>query len=159
VSEKLLIDSPPAVEAHHRSLRLRTFLLILVMVVANPLGNVLLGKGMKHVGGIAVWPVASLIHTGLTIFTTPWIWLGICSLLTFFVSYMLVLSWADYTFVQPLASVAYGVTALFGYLLLGERVTPMRWMGIAIICLGVFIVGQTAPRTTEVKPAEQNQLA
>jgi drug/metabolite transporter (DMT)-like permease len=125
------------------------------MIVANPLGNVLLGMGMRHVSSVAIWPISALVHTGATIFTTPWIWLGISSLITFFASYMLVLSWADYTFVQPLSSVAYGVTAMFGYLMLGERVSPLRWAGITILCLGVFIVGRTAPRTTAGETEEQ----
>ena len=43
---------------------------------------------------------------------------------------------------------AYGVVALMGYFILGESISPIRWMGIAIICLGVFIVGRTNPRTT-----------
>jgi drug/metabolite transporter (DMT)-like permease len=129
-------------------LHLKTYLLITVMVIAGPLGNVLLGKGMKHIGEPAVWPPLQLLHTGLSIFTSASIWLGIGSLTTFFVAYMLVLSWADYSFVQPASSLAYGMVALLGYLMLGERVSPLRWAGIAVICLGVFVVGRTNPRTT-----------
>ena len=77
------------------------------------------------------------------------VWLGIGSLFAFFLAYILVLSWADYSFVQPASSVAYGVVALLGYLVLRETITPTRWAGIIIICAGVFIVGQTPPRTTE----------
>jgi uncharacterized membrane protein len=128
---------------------LKTYLLILVMIIAGPLGNVLLGKGMKHMGELSLWPLAHLVHTGLEIFTSPTIWMGIASLLCFFVAYMLVLSWADYSFVQPASSLAYGVVAILGYLMLGERVSPLRWAGIALICLGVFVVGRTSPRTTE----------
>jgi drug/metabolite transporter (DMT)-like permease len=133
----------------HKQLHLKTYFLIAVMVIAGPLGNVLLGKGMKHIGELAIWPPLQLLHTGLNIFTSGSIWLGIASLVTFFVAYMVVLSWADYSFVQPASSLAYGVVALLGYLMLGERVSPLRWAGIAIICLGVFVVGRTNPRTTE----------
>src|SRR5271155_5360546 len=132
-----------------KTLHLKTYLLIAVMVIAGPLGNVLLGKGMKHVGELAIWPPLQLLHTASTIFTSASIWLGIGSLIIFFVAYMLVLSWADYSFVQPASSLAYGIVALLGYLLLGERVSPLRWAGIAVICLGVFVVGRTNPRTTE----------
>jgi drug/metabolite transporter (DMT)-like permease len=132
-----------------KTLHIKTYLLIAVMVIAGPLGNVLLGKGMKRIGEPAIWPPMQLLHTASSIFTSVSIWLGIGSLIIFFVAYMLVLSWADYSFVQPASSLAYGIVALFGYLLLGERVSPLRWTGIAIICLGVFVVGRTNPRTTE----------
>src|ERR1700759_2962742 len=119
---------------------LKTFLLILVMVIAGPLGNVLLGKGMKQAGTLAIWPPVEALHTVQRVLTTGSIWLGIASLLTFFVANVLVLSWADYSYVQPASSAGYGVSALLGYLLLGEPVSPLRWLGIAIICFGVFIV-------------------
>ena len=132
-----------------KPLHLKIYLLIAVMVVAGPLGTILLGKGMKHRGELAIWPPLQLLHTGLNIFTSGSIWTGIALQITFFVAYMLVLSWADYSFVQPASSVAYGMVALLGYLILGERVSPLRWAGIAVICLGVFLVGRTNPRTTE----------
>jgi drug/metabolite transporter (DMT)-like permease len=132
-----------------RSLYFKTFLLILVMVIANPLGNVLLGKGMKQVGTLAVWPPTEALHTVLRVFTTGSIWLGVASLLTFFLANLLVLSWADYSYVQPASSVAYGVVALLGYFMLGEPVSSLHWLGIAIICLGVLVVGQTNPRSLE----------
>ncbi len=127
----------------------RTYPPIALMAIAGPLGNVLLGKGMKHIGSLAVWPVADLVQTGLKIFASGEIWLGIASLITFFVAYMLALSLADYSYVQPASSIAYGVVALLGHLMLGEQVSVLRWAGIAVICMGVFVVGRTAPKTTE----------
>jgi drug/metabolite transporter (DMT)-like permease len=122
--------------------------MIAVMVIAGPLGNVLLGKGMKQLGAAALWPPVAFWHTLPRILASGSIWLGIASLLAFFVANMLVLSWADYSFVQPASSLAYGVVALLGYLMLGEHVSLLRWAGIAVICLGVFVVGRTADATT-----------
>jgi len=133
----------------HKPLHLKTFAMILIMIIAGPLGNVLLGKGMKSVGSTAVASVSDLMHIISRAFTSQYVWLGIASLLTFFVANVLVLSWADYSFVQPASSMAYGVVALFSVFFLGEEVSPLRWIGIAIICAGVFIVGRTHPRTTE----------
>ena len=132
-----------------KPLHLKTFSLISVMVIAGPLGNVLLSKGMKQAGRLSLWPPAEALHTAVRVLGTGPIWLGIASLLTFFLANVLVLSWADYSYVQPASSVGYGVAALLGYLILGEPVSPLRWLGIGIICLGVFVVGQTSPRSLE----------
>jgi len=132
-----------------KPLQLKTFSLISVMVIAGPLGNVLLSKGMKQAGKLAVWPPTAALHTVANVLATGPIWLGIASLLTFFLANVLVLSWADYSYVQPASSVGYGVSALLGFWMLGEPVSPLRWVGIAIICLGVFVVGQTNPQSPE----------
>jgi len=134
-------------DSHHR-LHFKTFVMILIMIIAGPLGNVLLGKGMQSIDTTSIRSASGLLHVIGRVFTTSSIWLGVASLLTFFVANILVLSWADYSFVQPASSMAYGVVALFSVFLLGEAVSPLRWVGIAIICLGVFIVGRTHPHTT-----------
>ena len=130
-------------------LHLKTYLLILFMVLFAPLGNVLLSKGMKGIGSAKNWAPADVIQILFKILTSAYIWLGIASLFTFFIAYMLVLTWADYSYVQPASSFSYAVVALLSYFLLGEVVSPLRWAGIAVICAGVFIVGRTPPRTTE----------
>ncbi|HTQ62586.1 MAG TPA: EamA family transporter [Candidatus Solibacter sp.] len=132
-------------------LHFKTYCMILIMVVFGPLGNVLLGKGMKNMGSAVRWRLAELPHIFSSVFTSSYIWLGVASLLTFFVAYMLILSWADFSYVQPASSIAYLVVALLGYLYLGEKISPLHWAGIVVICLGVFVVGQTPPRTTEAR--------
>ena len=128
----------------------KTFLMILIMVVFGPIGNTMLGKGMKNVGSAIDWTPSGLPHVAVRIITSGYIWLGMFSLLTMLIAYMLILSWADYSFVQPASSAAYLVVALLGIFYLGEKITPLHWTGIGVICLGVFVVGNTPPRTTEV---------
>ena len=130
-------------------LHVKTIVLILLMVTFAPLGNVLLSKGMKSIGSAKEWAPGELGHIFVSIITSGYIWMGIACLLAFFVAYMLVLTWADYSYVQPASSFSYAVVALLGYFILHEHVPPMRWMGIAIVCVGVFIVGHTHPRSTE----------
>jgi len=132
-------------------LHFKTYCMILIMVIFAPLGNVLLGRGMKNIGTAAHLSPAQLPMIFYAILTSGYIWLGIASLLTFFVAYMLILSWADFSYVQPASSVALLVVALLGYFYLGERISALHWTGIVVICLGVFVVGNTPPRTTEVR--------
>jgi len=130
-------------------LHFKTYLLIFFMVIFGPLGNVLLGKGMKRIGAVSIGTPAEALNILSRVLTSGTIWLGIASLLIFFAANMLVLSWADYSYVQPASSAAYLMSALLAHFLLREAVTPLRWMGVLIICLGVLVVGHTSPRTTE----------
>lgn len=129
-------------------MQLKTIPLIFLSILLGPLGNVLLGKGMKGLDP----PVSSRLLGFLPLiyhaFFTPALWLGIACLLCFFLVHMLLLTWADYSYVQPATALAYASVAILSYLLLGEHVSPLRWSGIALICLGVLIVGRTHPNTT-----------
>ena len=127
----------------------KIYLLIVLMVILGPVGNVLLGKGMKRIGAATAWNPVELLHFLEMLSRSGVIWLGVACLMAFFAVYMLVLSWADYSYVQPASAMAYGMVALLGHFLLGEVVTPLRWAGVLIICLGVLVVGHTPPRTTE----------
>jgi len=121
------------------------------MVFFSSLGNVLLSKGMKQIGAVADYTPHALLLLLFKIFTTGTIWLGIGSLLVFFVSYLLVLSWADFSFVQPVAAIGYAVVAVLSYFLLGESISPTRWMGVLFICGGVALVSGTPHRTSEIE--------
>jgi|SRR5215467_521873 len=130
-------------------LHLKTYIFLLFVALFAPLGNVFLGKGMKTIGSARQWQPQELFHILVRVLTSGYIWIGIACLLASFVAYMLVLTWADFSYVQPASAFAYLVVAVLGLWLLGEKVNLLRWAGIAVICMGVFIVGHTHPRTTE----------
>ena len=134
----------------------KTYVLLALMVAAGSAGDVLLSKGMKQIGEVRDWSPAALWDVFLQVFTSPTIWLGIAGLLTFFVCYMLVLSWADLSYVLPASATSYVIVPLLGYFWLGETVKPLRWTGVAFICLGVALVGSTPHTTTRGSaPAEE----
>jgi drug/metabolite transporter (DMT)-like permease len=133
---------------HSRRLHLKTILFILLSVILAPLGNVLLGKGMKRVGSFKSVTAHNFLPFIERTFSSPWLWLGIACLVSFFVVQMLLLTWADYSYVQPASALSYAFVAILSYLLLGEVASPLRWTGIAVICAGVLIVGRTSPQST-----------
>ncbi len=130
-------------------LETKTYTLLASMVLFSSIGNVLLSKGMKQVGEIVDYSASGLSIVFLRIFMSGTIWLGVVSLLVFFVSYLLLLSWADFSFVQPVSSIGYAVVAVLSYFLLGEIISPIRWLGVLFICAGVALVSGTEPRTAE----------
>jgi uncharacterized membrane protein len=69
------------------------------------------------------------------------------------ISYMTVMSWADYSYVMPAGAFGYALLTLLAVVFLHEKVSLQRWAGVLFICVGVILVGQTKPRTTPKNPA------
>jgi drug/metabolite transporter (DMT)-like permease len=138
--------------SHTRRLQLKTIPMILISITLGPLGNVFLGKGMKTVGPVVSGRVHDIIPIVSRVLASGYIWLGISCLLGFFIAHMLLLTWADYSYVQPATSLSYLSISILSYLLLGERISPLRWIGVTVICLGVLLVGRTPPSTTGEPP-------
>jgi uncharacterized membrane protein len=115
-------------------------------------GDLLLKHGMTQIGAVELTSHGIARAFRLTV-TNATIWLAIFFLIGFMVSYMTVLSWADYSYVMPAGAFGYAVLTFLAVIFLHESVSPRRCVGVVLICVGVLLVGQTKPRTTEV-PAE-----
>src|SRR3954471_20069265 len=131
------------------SLTTRTLALTTLAVLLNAIGNVLLKIGMQRVGEITSFSAGALGAAAWQASATGMIWLGMAVLLLFFVCYLVLLSWADYSYIQPASAGGYAIVPLFGWLLAGEQVSPLRWSGVLLICVGVALVGRTCVRTAE----------
>ncbi|HEX5413311.1 MAG TPA: EamA family transporter [Terriglobia bacterium] len=131
-----------------KSQRGKTLILLAFMVTFGSSGDVLLSRGMKRLGEPQHWFLGSAIAFFARAFGSGTIWLAIALLMLFLVSYMLVLSWADFSYVSPASAIGYVLVALMGYFFLGEHVPPTRWIGVGLICVGVFVVGRTHPSTS-----------
>ena len=71
-------------------------------------------------------------------------------LILWLLSRMALLSWADLSYVLPVTSIGYVITAILGKYFFGEQITWQRWLGTLAIMLGMILVGLTAPNTTAV---------
>ena len=123
--------------------------MVLAMVVCANVGDLMLKRGMSQNGAVQLTG-AGVAHAFRLTVTNGTIWVGILFLTGFMVSYMTVLSWADYSYVMPAGAFGYALLTLMAVLFLHESVSPRRWVGVVLICVGVLLVGQTKPRTTEV---------
>ena len=104
-------------------------------------GDSMLSHGMKQAGSISIHHLEGVVLALLN----PWVACGILLLLAFFAAYMNALSWADLTYVLPATSLGYVLLALVAKFLLHEQVSPLRWLGIALISGGVgFVAGGPA---------------
>jgi len=130
---------------------LKTLVVLALAVLANGAGNLSLSYGMKAVGPPealtlpGVWEVV-----GSALASAPVIAGGLL-LLIFFALFLALLSWADLSYVLPMISTCFVVSALLGHLVLGERISLVRWAGIALVSAGVLLVGRTGPSSIASK--------
>ena len=131
----------------------KTLLVAVVAVLSNVLGNFALSQGMHQFGGMISVSAASLAGALLNL----WVAGGVCLLVVWMLSQLSLLSWADLSYVLPITSASYVLSALLGAIALHEYVSTVHWIGIAMIFLGVMLVGKTAPQTVAVRSAERGE--
>lgn len=120
--------------------RLTNRIFILVVVVTNTFGNILLAIGMKRMPDFYALPLFSYI----AILGKNWHVLGGTALLSIWMLGQLsMFTWADLTYVLPVTSSGYILTAILGKFLLGEQISFIRWIGITVIFVGVMLVSET----------------
>ena len=135
--------------SHEHRLRFKTLIMVLLMVVCANTGDLMLARGMKQIGHVQI-SVPGLRHALWMTIQNASIWIGICFLIGFTLCYMTAVSWADYSFVMPAGAFGYAIQTMLAIIVLHEVVSPKRWVGVTLICVGVLLVGQTKPNTTNV---------
>lgn len=111
-----------------------------IAVVLGAFGDICLSRGMKTVGGIehqTPWHALAFASTN------PFVIGGVLLLISFLMLYLASLSWEELSFVLPLTAADYVLVTLFAFILLGENVTYLRWMGSVLVAAGVVLVARS----------------
>jgi multidrug transporter EmrE-like cation transporter len=80
---------------------------------------------------------------GLALAIEPHILAGLACYVVSVVVWVIGLSKVPVSIAYPMLSIGYVVNAIAAYYLLGEQVTPLRFAGIGVIIVGVFIVARS----------------
>src|SRR5580693_5898298 len=123
--------------------RLKTRFFTALVVLSSLCGNFSLSWGMRQFGRLVSFSPMAYFRA----VCNPWVALGISLLILWLFSHMVLLSWADLSYVLPVTSIGYVLVALTGRFFLHETVSAMRWCGVVLIVAGVILVGRTAPST------------
>lgn len=114
--------------------------LLFLVVVSGTGGEICVTRAMKRVGEVTDFRPMAVVRVILRAMKVPWMWIGISMMALAFFSLLAVLSIENVSFVVPVTALNYAAGALGGKFFLGERVTPRRWAGVLIVCLGVTLV-------------------
>jgi uncharacterized membrane protein len=119
---------------------MRTALTLIVLVLAGTGGDIAVAHAMKRLGELHSFsPMVILRFLGRA-FREGWMWVGIAQLSLAFCSLLFLLSWEAVSFVVPAMALSYVTGAIGGKYFLGERLSPWRWAGIALVSVGVALV-------------------
>jgi drug/metabolite transporter (DMT)-like permease len=116
--------------------------LILFSVCVAAVAQLTLKHGMNQVvdsSGRVGFDMMSL----RAVATTSYVWLGLLLFGLSALIWLVVLSRTTLSFAYPFASLTYVLILLADRFLLDQRVTPLRYAGVAFIIVGIVLVSQT----------------
>ena len=96
-----------------------------------------MSRAMKTIGEVTDFRPHAIARVLGRAMKLPWIWIGITLMASGFFSLLGMLSLAKVSFVFPATALSYAVGTLGGKFFLGESVTPQRWSGVLLVCIGV----------------------
>ena len=117
---------------------------ILLTVAFTVAGQIVVKYGMLKVGPS---PAGPLVVTGCfiwTAFTNPWVISGMVFAVLASVTWTMAVSRSDLTFAYPFMALAIVLVLALSKTTLGETASLGRWIGVAIVCLGVFVVARSS---------------
>jgi uncharacterized membrane protein len=132
-----------------KPLLLKTRILTVIVVLTQVAGDYFLSYGLRQVGSLVGRSPLAFIAA----LTNAWVALGVGLLILWLFSHMVLLSWADLSYVLPVTSIGYVLVTLTGRFFLHETVSGMRWCGVVLIVIGVMLVGQGAPNSQHATDA------
>lgn len=121
----------------------KTLVLVLIATLLGGAGHVMLAKGMKTIGDLTEAPSSRVGGMVARTLTNPWVLFGVLLQASFFTMYLTLLSRADVSQILPMTAVDYIVVVFLAQVLLAEVVTPVRWLGVGLIVVGVTLVSRT----------------
>lgn len=127
-----------------RNVTLTTLLLLVFSDVLETWTQFCFKKGALSEIGFNVTGLSDAFIFLQGVFSSPFLWLGILSVMLTFIIWSTVLSRIDLSVAVPVASFSYILVPLTSIVFLGEQVSALRWLGILFILTGVIFVSISA---------------
>lgn len=116
-------------------------LFIALTIIWTVAGQLLVKKGMQEVGSAP--GQAGLLPAFLWRAVTHWkVVLGVACAVLATLCWMVALSRAQLSFAYPFMGAAVVLVLALSGLILGERVPLNRWVGVAIVVVGIFVASR-----------------
>ena len=114
---------------------------ILIAVTVGVSGQLMVKKGINVLGSLDF--SSRLFHTYTKIFLSPVVLLGSITYAASVFFWVYALTKVDLSFAYPFLGLSYVLILLCSWVFLGEYIPLIRWVGVLVICLGVFLVAKS----------------
>jgi drug/metabolite transporter (DMT)-like permease len=119
---------------------LKVLLILLFGLACESAGVILLKKGMMHIDGMNGYAIGEMLRLFKAGVTSPQILAGVFFEAVFFGCLMLLMTKTDISFLWPLTGLSFVFATFAAIWFLGERVSSVRWIGVAFIMIGAGFI-------------------
>jgi len=133
-----------------KRLTFRVFFLIILNDIVESVAQLLMKKGLL-LGSVGQVTFGNIGEGVLKSVSSPVLWLGIAIYAINFFIWILVLYKIDISIAMPVGSTCYILVPVMAVLFLHEAVSPLRWLGVLCIVLGIHFVAQGGPSAAEAR--------
>jgi drug/metabolite transporter (DMT)-like permease len=116
---------------------------VLVALFFEAIGVVFLSKGLKEIGALKDPNLAGVADLVGRAVCNRYILSGVFFEALFFIGLLYLISKADVSFVWPLTSLSFVITALAAKIYLHEQISSLRWAGVCLIMMGAALITWT----------------
>ncbi|MEY2518738.1 MAG: hypothetical protein QOF24_497 [Verrucomicrobiota bacterium] len=87
--------------------------------------------------------------TGLTGLASVYVWIAIVFVITSLITWLYVLRYIPLSIAFPISQAVHVLVPLGSWLILGENIVTLRWIGIVFVSLGLAVVAKPVARLEE----------
>lgn len=97
-------------------------------------------KSTLSLSNIQIHALGDIPHFIASVLPSPFLWLGLISVILIFISWSTALSKIDLSVAVPVCSFSYITIPIVSVLFFNEKISILRWSGIFVILCGVILV-------------------
>lgn len=127
---------------HSRGTAMHPFLYILVTISATVAGQLLLKRGMSQVGEVPAEPVRALVFL-LGAFLNGRVFAALVLAFVASLGWMAAVSKLPLSYAYPFMAATFPIVLIFSRIMFTEQISPLRWVGVLVIWLGLFLVSRS----------------
>lgn len=116
-----------------KSINKTMLILVFISVFLGAMGQIAMKNGMNGVEINQIFDLPKIV-------SNTYVWLGLSLYGVSAVFWLVALTRFDVSYMYPLVSMGYVLTAVFAYVFLHESIGVCRWLGILLIICGVLLI-------------------